>query len=744
MLRAMPTAISAGRNHLLRRAIVLGLLLACLLTVGCWRDYIMPPAKVRLPGYQMESLYSEGLCVVSERQGMRRGYMDLEGRIAIAPEFFAAGQFNGGLAPVRRAAWRSYGYIDRQGRTVIEPRFDAALAFAGNLAPVRVGGGWGFIDRQGREVVPPRYDMAYAFADGRARVVVSGFAGFIDESGTEVVGPKYFRAGEYRDGLAMVCDGRHCGFIDRAGKPVIALEYDDAGSFADGLAPVRQGALWGYIDREGRMAIPPTFDQAAPFADGLARVVRRGQFHGFINREGREIIKTTMAGTEPFAEERTTVRVPARGFTTDATDNRIIDTQGEFLPGRFDRVSAFREGRAVVSMVGGQKSYVIDRDGRPLIELEPSYPGDHDASARHNANVRFGYLDPAGRTVLAHAWLTAQPFSEGLAFVESPFQNRQRTRGYVDAAGQLVLSLPDEISQALPFTDGLALVAKPEQGRSRYGYMDRTGRMRTGFDYANAAPFREGLAAVKISRDLGANDWAYIDTNGTVVISPRFKEAGSFGNGLAYVETVSPERYLLPAIINRAGKVVVDKPFVLEWSQALFGVPSLEQFRRRRQMVFDDLLIPRHDAAVRGYVDATNRLIIPGARFQTMGVFREGRAPVSVDGRWGYIDTAGQVVVEPRFAVAGPFHEGCAAVRDQAGRTGYIRPDGAWAVEPLWLEEAHPFADGRARVKLNGLYGFLEATGRFIVAPRYLRADDFHEGRAAAALPAPPRVASGP
>ena len=184
--------------------------------------------------------------------------------------------------------------------------------------------------------------------------------------------------------------------------------------------------------------------------------------------------------------------------------------------------------------------------------------------------------------------------------------------------------------------------------------------------------------------------------------------------------------------------MVVDKPFMMEWSSAFFGVPSLEQFRNRQQMVFDDLLVPRHDGREHGYVDASNRLAIPGARFQTLGVFREGRAPVSIGGRFGYIDTVGKVVIEPQFATADPFHEGHAVVRDDAGRTGYVRLDGNMAIDPLWLEEAHPFSAGRARVRLNGQYGFLDTTGRFAIPPRYLRADDFHEGLAATALPAPP------
>ena len=735
------------------------MLVLLVLLTGCGLDYFMPPAKVQLPQYQIEGLYSEGLCVISERQELRRGYMDLEGRVVIPPRYFAAGRFSGGMAAVQETPWDRYGYIDRRGQVVIAPRFDAALAFASGRAPVRVGGRWGFIDRQGLVVVPPRFDMAFAFADGRARIVVEGFAGFIDDTGKVVVEPKYFRAEDYREGLAMVCDGRHFGFVDCDGRPVIPLEYDDAGSFAEGLAPVRAGALWGYIDREGRMVIPPTFDRAAPFSEGLARVARikdwsydrkfggysgRKEFFGFINREGKEVIKTVILGTEPFTDGRTRVTVPALGFTTDATDVRLIDTKGAFLPGRFQTASAFREGRAVVTMYTGtsMKSYVIDRQGRPIVEMSSSYPGSTDESARQNANVRYGYIDPAGRTVLEHGWITAQPFSEGLAFVESAYRNHRRTRGYVNSAGRLVLEVPDRIGMALPFTDGLALVSTSQSGPSRYGYMDRTGRMRIDFRYASAAPFHDGLAAVKLSDGLSACDWGYVDTNGTTIIAPRFDQAGSFANGLAYVEAITKRggvSYTSPAVINRHGDVVVDRPFIMEWSRAFFGVPSLEQFRNRRQMVFDDLLVPRHEGPTRGYMDTANRLVIPGAQFQTLGVFREGHAPVSIGGRFGYIDTAGKVVIEPQFATAGPFHEGYAMVRDDAGRTGYVRLDGTWAIEPLWLQEAYPFSAGRARVRLNGQYGFLDTTGRFVIPPGYLRADDFHEGLAATALPAPPK-----
>ncbi len=80
-------------------------------------------------------------------------------------------------------------------------------------------------------------------------------------------------------------------------------------------------------------------------------------------------------------------------------------------------------------------------------------------------------------------------------------------------------------------------------------------------------------------------------------------------------------------------------------------------------------------------------------------------------------------------------------MRDEVGRTGYIKPDGTWAVEPLWLEESHSFAGGRARVKLNNHFGYMDATDRFVVPPKYLRADDFREGLAVTGIPTPSKAA---
>ena len=80
--------------------------------------------------------------------------------------------------------------------------------------------------------------------------------------------------------------------------------------------------------------------------------------------------------------------------------------------------------------------------------------------------------------------------------------------------------------------------------------------------------------------------------------------------------------------------------------------------------------------------------------FDSTKYFQQGRAPVKILGKWGFIDKSGQVVVPPRY--------------EQAGR----------------------FSDGLAQVKLNGQWGYLDTTYHYLIEPDLKFAGVFYEGRA--------------
>ena len=92
--------------------------------------------------------------------------------------------------------------------------------------------------------------------------------------------------------------------------------------------------------------------------------------------------------------------------------------------------------------------------------------------------------------------------------------------------------------------------------------------------------------------------------------------------------------------------------------------------------------------------------------------------PVTINGKIGYINRAGKVVIPPQFLDAGRFEDGLAPVL--AGNTwGYIDKDGKLDIAPQF-DVADPFSDGRALVGMQGKFGYIGKKGTFVINPQYI------------------------
>lgn len=70
-------------------------------------------------------------------------------------------------------------------------------------------------------------------------------------------------------------------------------------------------------------------------------------------------------------------------------------------------------------------------------------------------------------------------------------------------------------------------------------------------------------------------------------------------------------------------------------------------------------------------------------------------AVVELGDKYGYIDTAGKVVIEPKYSLGMDFSEGLAAVESD-GKWGYLQPDGEYRVPPQF-DAASAFSEGLSR-----------------------------------------------
>lgn len=77
-----------------------------------------------------------------------------------------------------------------------------------------------------------------------------------------------------------------------------------------------------------------------------------------------------------------------------------------------------------------------------------------------------------------------------------------------------------------------------------------------------------------------------------------------------------------------------------------------------------------------GFKDESGRVVIP-CQWVDAGGFSEGLAEVQdSNGKWGYIDKGGREVIPCQWADAGVFNEGLAEVQDSSGKYGYIDKSG--------------------------------------------------------------------
>lgn len=145
-------------------------------------------------------------------------------------------------------------------------------------------------------------------------------------------------------------------------------------------------------------------------------------------------------------------------------------------------------------------------------------------------------------------------------------------------------------------------------------------------------------------------------------------------------------------------------------------------------------LHPIYENGKGGYIDESGTVVIEPL-FEEVGRFSNGLAAVIQNGEGGFIDPGGVVVVHPpEDAVVRPlfasFSEGLAALQSSTGDVyGYIDTTGTWVAEPLF-EEAGPLSEGRACVAIDGRYGYADDSGALVIEPRFDEAGPFSYGRA--------------
>ena len=88
--------------------------------------------------------------------------------------------------------------------------------------------------------------------------------------------------------------------------------------------------------------------------------------------------------------------------------------------------------------------------------------------------------------------------------------------------------------------------------------------------------------------------------------------------------------------------------------------------------------------------------------------------PVSMEGRKGFMNRDGTVIINPQFLEATPFSEGLAAVKT-GDFWGFIDRLGRIVI-PARYNAAYSFSEGLAAVKDGNKWGYIDKRGKTVIA----------------------------
>lgn len=231
----------------------------------------------------------------------------------------------------------------------------------------------------------------------------------------------------------------------------------------------------------------------------------------------------------------------------------------------------------------------------------------------------------------------------------------------------------------------------PIFSNGKAGFIDKTGEVAIKPAFDAVLPFSDGLSKVWEGDYVG-----YIDKSGRTVINPQFEHGEDFIGGFAEVKFHDG----CWGFIDKTGKIV-DAP--------QYGYARKVYYKRVTREFENSYFFP--GTIVRsGWVGSDD--------FENFRDFQEGLAAVKKDGKWGFINKAWDIVVEPEFEMVADFSEGLARVIVN-GRVGFINRKGDIAIKPTFVA-AHNFMNGLACVAETYDYGFFESFGYIDKAGKWI------------------------
>ena len=310
--------------------------------------------------------------------------------------------------------------------------------------------------------------------------------------------------------------------------------------------------------------------------------------------------------------------------------------------------------------------------------------------------------------------------------------------GLIDSTGREVVPC---LYEGVDFpSEGRVLVAK----NGRFGYTDLDGNIVIPLQYANAGNFSEGLATVMVILDSIHAACTFIDTMGRQLTEPIYDNLQAFSCGHALVR-----RNGQWGVIDHSGREVVPTRFESRttfFADTLFFAGTTEGMA-----LYDKSLKPLTKAVYTwvgamqygripvqrdgkyGFLDRYGKEVIP-CTYDETGIFILARSLVRNGDRYGIIDTAGRYILPLEYENTSYIGEkyvyfDSLALVEKDGKHGFVDLDGNLVI-PFHFDQAYEFSEGLASVRFKGHWGYIDTHGDVFMPFVFDIASPYRWGRA--------------
>ncbi len=357
--------------------------------------------------------------------------------------------------------------------------------------------------------------------------------------------------------------------------------------------------------------------------------------------------------TEPLVPQ-TDRKTGKTGYANDHGELRI-NYEWEVCGYKWD------EGKAMVQSGENQFGF-INRWGKVVVPLK--YSGTKpfsDGMAAVKSGGLWGFVNSNGEEVIKPAYRTVGNFSEGYAAVMADGSRF----GYINKKGDMVLQPVYDV--ALPVHDGLApvmveaqffdadekidpkyiltpgsrdVLRDGEKDRNKFWTVACSDSHKVDLDYESGIDYRTGK-------------WGYIDIRtGQYKIKPCFEDAFSFSEGVAAVKQGGKYGF-----INKEAQFVIP-PAYFNAKSFQDGVAIITTASQNPESI-------RY-----GVIDHKGKELT-GMQYSYIDDFLEGVARATLNGKMGFLDCKGKLVIPAKFITGSDFQNGLALVLVAKNQSDY-------------------------------------------------------------------------